>query len=147
MTSYPNRRRLDPQEQHTRLVMFFPRWRRVQRANPVIWEGIVQPIGGAEYTIQIEYRFGGRYRPLVRVLRPQLQLREGNSRIPHTFKTGEICLHMIAEWSSSMYIHETIIPWAVLWLYFYEAWLATGLWLGGGHEPANEEDPQKVESE
>jgi hypothetical protein len=147
VSSYPSKRRLDPQQQHTRLAIFFPGWRRVHRANPIIWEGTVQPIGGALYAIQIEYRFGSGYRPLVRVLNPSLQPREAGGRIPHTFKTGEICLHMIAEWTSSMYIHETIIPWAVLWLYYYEVWLATGLWLGGGHDPANVDDLQKVKSE
>jgi hypothetical protein len=144
--SYPNRRRPDPQEQHTRLMMFFPDWRRVRRANPIIWEGTLRPIGGALYTIQIEYRYGSGYRPLVRVLRPQLQPREDGGRVPHTFKTGEICLHMVAEWTSTMYIHETIIPWSVLWLYYYEMWLATGLWLGGGHEPADNEGPQELEA-
>lgn len=30
---------------------------------------------------------------------------------------------------------DTIIPWTVEWLYFYELWLATGEWLGGGEHP------------
>lgn len=147
MTSYRTRRGLDSQEQHTRLTMFFPNFRRTARGNPVIWEGTVRPIGGAAYKIQIEYRHG--HRPIVRVLEPALQRRSDDEPIPHTFKTGSICLHMIAEWSASMYIHETIIPWAVLWLYFYEAWHATGVWLGGGHEPANDEqdDKRPIESE
>jgi hypothetical protein len=34
-----------------------------------------------------------------------------------------------------MYIADTIVPWAALWLVFYEYWLATGLWLGGGEHP------------
>ena len=29
-------------------------------------------------------------------------------------------------------ISNTIIPWTIEWLYFYELWLATGEWLGGG---------------
>jgi hypothetical protein len=28
-----------------------------------------------------------------------------------------------------------IIGWIALWLYYYEVWLITGNWLGGGHEP------------
>ena len=30
---------------------------------------------------------------------------------------------------------ETIVPWASLWLYYYEVWHATGEWLGGGEHP------------
>ena len=31
---------------------------------------------------------------------------------------------------------ETIVPWACLWLYYYEVWHATGEWLGGGLHPS-----------
>lgn len=32
-------------------------------------------------------------------------------------------------------IANTIIPWTIEWLYYYELWLATGEWLGGGDHP------------
>jgi hypothetical protein len=146
MTSYCTARSLDAQEQHTRLVLFFPGFRRIARGNPVIWEGTVQPIGGTTYKIQIEHK--RNHRPLVRVVEPALERREADIPIPHTFKTGEICLHLRDEWTSSRYIHETIVPWTVIWLFFYEVWRATGQWLGGGHEPANDETEQPaIESE
>jgi len=31
---------------------------------------------------------------------------------------------------------ETIVPWACLWLYYYEVWHTTGEWLGGGLHPS-----------
>jgi hypothetical protein len=34
-----------------------------------------------------------------------------------------------------MWIAHTIIPWSVLWFYFFEGWLATGEWEGGGEHP------------
>jgi hypothetical protein len=36
-----------------------------------------------------------------------------------------------------MLVATTIMPWLLLWLTFYELWLATGVWLGGGtvHSP------------
>ena len=37
-------------------------------------------------------------------------------------------------------IANTIIPWTVEWLYYYELWQATGEWLGGGEHPENEID-------
>ncbi|AIQ89412.1 protein of unassigned function [Methylobacterium oryzae CBMB20] len=31
-----------------------------------------------------------------------------------------------------MLLGRTIVPWAILWLWFFEDWLATGEWRGGG---------------
>jgi hypothetical protein len=39
------------------------------------------------------------------------------------------------EWNGDDPIALTILPWASLWLYFYEVWHATGEWLGGGVHP------------
>jgi hypothetical protein len=72
---------------------------------------------------------------LVDVLEPQLVGRNDDDKIPHTFRPGRICLHLREEWDATTYIHQTIVPWASLWLYYYELWQATGEWLGGGHEP------------
>lgn len=32
-----------------------------------------------------------------------------------------------------------IVPWTSLWLYFFEDWLATDEWKGGGKHPAEDE--------
>ena len=32
-----------------------------------------------------------------------------------------------------MLIADTIVHWAIEWLYYYENWAYTGKWLGGGH--------------
>lgn len=34
-----------------------------------------------------------------------------------------------------MRIANTILPWTSLWLYYYEIWLGTGKWEGGGDHP------------
>ena len=39
------------------------------------------------------------------------------------------------EFNYSLRIIDTIIPWTQEWLYFYEIWLLTGEWRGGGHTP------------
>ena len=60
---------------------------------------------------------------------------------PHKFdvdkdkKMVRLCLYRYQEFSSSKYLSRTIIPWTVEWLYFYEIWLATGEWCGGGEHP------------
>ena len=52
-------------------------------------------------------------------------------------KKVQICLYMNSEFNSSKYLSNTIIPWAIEWLYYYELWLTTGKWLGGGRHPEN----------
>jgi hypothetical protein len=41
-----------------------------------------------------------------------------------------------------MRLDKTIVPWATKWLYYFEHWLATDDWQGGGEHPgdAAEED-------
>lgn len=140
MGRYPARRRLDGQEQNTRLLAALPTFRRVARGNPYVWEGTLRPTSlSEEYRVRITHDATKR-RPRVEVLDPKLVTREDGVSIPHTFSGERPCLHLPAEWHSSMFIHQTIVPWTSLWLYYYEIWLATGMWLGGGHEPEKDTD-------
>lgn len=58
--------------------------------------------------------------------------------IPHIYDKNDnkkrlrLCLYYGDEFKRGMSISETLIPWTIEWLYFYELWLATGKWLGGG---------------
>jgi hypothetical protein len=47
-----------------------------------------------------------------------------------------LCLHFPKnkEWTPRMPIAKTIVPWISDWLFYYESWLVTGEWLGGGIE-------------
>ena len=55
-------------------------------------------------------------------------------KVPHMYSDGSLCLYYpeYAEWKYTDSWAETLIPWASLWLYYYELWLMTGEWLGGG---------------
>lgn len=55
-------------------------------------------------------------------------------KVPHMFSDGSLCLYYpeYNEWKYSDCWADTLIPWASLWLYYYEIWLMTGAWLGGG---------------
>jgi hypothetical protein len=86
----------------------------------------------AEYVVEISYDLNRR--PRVHVIRPAL-MAKSDAKIPHMFRDGSLCLHMPDEWEPWMSIADTIVPWAALWLYYYELWHATDKWLGGGHEP------------
>lgn len=34
-----------------------------------------------------------------------------------------------------MRIDQTVVPWTALWLFYFEDWLASGEWKGGGQHP------------
>lgn len=114
-----------------------------------IWRGIVQGLSHP-YTIQILYarnRMGDpflfRYAPFpeVTILDPPLCKRADSpdDSIPHVYDHSErdrpvLCLFdpRAGGWSSDQFIADTILVWTASWLRFYEAWHATGVWLGGG---------------
>lgn len=72
-------------------------------------------------------------------------------QFPHKFDIDEkknmvrICLYRYSEFDSRKLISNTIIPWTIEWLYFYELWLATGEWLGGGEHVDNSFSKTSVE--
>jgi len=104
------------------------------KCGQLTWIGELQPNPLCDtYTVQIVW--DGVRRPTVHVLQPQLRAPEGK-RLPHVFPGDELCLHLREEWTPDMSIADTIIPWASEWLYFYELWLVTEEWHGGGHEGA-----------
>jgi hypothetical protein len=53
---------------------------------------------------------------------------------PHVYRSDDdsLCLYWPMEWSwtPTASLAATIVPWSALWLYYYEAWLVTGEWLG-----------------
>jgi hypothetical protein len=99
----------------------------------LLWRGAITPTAlSRDYTVSIAYRLG-RF-PRVRVVAPGLQCRPDES-IPHVFSDGSLCLHLEEEWSASMLIAHTTVPWTSEWLFNYEMWLATGTWHGGGEWP------------
>lgn len=104
------------------------------KSSRVTWIGKLQPNPLCDtYTIQISWD-GRSRRPVVRILHPRLTPPEGK-HLPHVFADDQPCLHFPDEWDPEMLIADTIIPWTSEWLYFYELWLVTGDWQGGGHEP------------
>lgn len=123
-------------QQHQRMSARHPQFRLLGlRPNLAEWQGTVRPLPLSEtYTLRIRYK---KYEgPEVWVISPALKLYEDAASIPHTYVGDYLCLHYpdYKEWSSDKYVAETIVPWISLWLVYYEGWLATGKWLGGGIE-------------
>ena len=82
------------------------------------------------YFVQFDYTIGGI--PHARVVAPDLVVPAGE-RLPHVFPDGTICIYDCRpgkdEWNPRMPLAD-IVPWAELWLYYYETWLVTGIWHG-----------------
>jgi len=104
--------------------------------NKLLWKGNLCPNPLSRiYQVKIEYTIHKRPQVIVYgdcIFNTELMP-------PHVFKIDRvkkeinICVHLPAEFNSHILIVKTIIPWTIEWLYFYEMWLATGEWCGGGH--------------
>lgn len=96
--------------------------------------------------------FGRTYRCLLKVmpdgsspdmivLEPNLSVLAGGRKLPHIYahvgKGAELCLWLpgSGDWTPQMKFSDTYIPWTAEWLYYFEVWLATGVWEGGGAHP------------
>jgi len=104
----------------------FPGFSYKRVGGEVTWRGSLQPRATSPaYWVEVKYRVGRV--PKVRVLRPSLV-----AGAPHLYGDGTLCLYWPKEWVWRCHelIAETVIPWAALWLFFYELWLDTGEWLG-----------------
>jgi len=80
--------------------------------------------------------------PTVTVLRPDLVRLADGRRLPHVYRDDpvELCLFhpQYEEWDHGMRLDATIVPWAYLWFYYFEDWLITGEWAGGGEHPPSD---------
>jgi len=136
-THYPPRPRERPILQVVKVRRAFPqfRWHRTHR-NGVQWSGTLQPTPDSPlYVIRLVHE--PPRSPKVWVVSPGL-----HPDAPHRYPAdGTLCLYWPREWSwdPRHSLADTIIPWAALWLYYYEIWLVTGDWVGpcSPHRPGS----------
>ena len=110
-------------------------WTTKRVGNTMLATGTVRPTAlSTEYRVSL--KFEGIV-PEVRVVSPALAGRDDGEPIPHMYEQDRLCLFRPhgGDWTPSEPISATIIPWISEWLFFYEIWLATGDWLGGGEHP------------
>lgn len=121
-----------------------------------IWEGVLDPVS-KQYRVRIGYEvpfaianFSGlNVQPRVQILSPLLERHPEHEEgpIPHVYLNRDeqslpyLCLFdpFNGEWTPSDFLAETTVPWTSRYLYFYEGWLLTGKWSGGGRHPTQEE--------
>lgn len=100
--------------------------------NFLVWEGWVQPYEGSrKYKLCINYSGVKDAKPHVWVVVPALYKLKN---LPHVYNGGNLCLYWPEEWKWADWrmVAHTILPWACLWLYYYEILKKTGEWKGGG---------------
>lgn len=88
------------------------------------------------YRIRVE--MGHDNSPDVFVEEPDLTLLAAGRELPHIYHDPtRLCLYLpgTSEWVPSMRLDQTVVPWTSLWLFYFEDWLATGDWKGGGEHP------------
>lgn len=125
------------------LKKYFPESHAHITNSVLTWSDILTPTPlSASYKIRMVYTWNKT--PNVYVTSPKLALAKGKKLLPHVYSTPKqhLCLYnkKSREWGKHMPLVKTIIPWASDWLQFYELWLVTGVWQGGGieHETSTE---------
>lgn len=112
-------------------------------ATGLIWDCRDRPTPlSREYSIRITFRQGET--PDVFVLDPDISVLAGDRPLPHVYHDPlRLCLTLpgTREWAGTMRIDQTFVPWATMWLYYFEEWLVSDEWKGGGEHP----DPDNVE--
>lgn len=99
------------------------------------WQFDAQPVPvSRRYRLKLDYALPGP--PEIFVVAPNLlTLAEGRT-IPHLYDQARsrLCLYLpkAGEWHRRRLLSETIVPWSVLWLLYFEDWLASDEWRGGG---------------
>lgn len=92
------------------------------------------------YTCEIRLRPGISI-PEVFIVNPDLRALAGGRALPHIYthngRGTRLCLWrpMKHEWHWSMKLSETCIPWTIRWLWYFEDWLHSDEWAGGGEHP------------
>jgi hypothetical protein len=120
------------------LRKFFPVGKTSLGRNAVFWRGKISPSDYARtYLIEVSYKLG--FHPEIRVLEPSLGALAGDNSLPHVYDPDAqlLCLYLpgCGFWTEGKILARTVLPWACLWLYYFELWLVTGIWHGRGEHP------------
>ena len=112
----------------------------------LVWTGSLTPTAlSRTYRVRLTLLPSPR-RPVIEVL--ELSLRElagPTAVIPHLYcqERLHLCLYTPAkgQWNHTMSVAHTLLPWALLWLYYFEDWLPDRVWRGGGTPHASDAPP------
>ena len=107
-------------------------------AGRLIWTFEVQPTPlSRSYDLRLTYsqRSGAE----VVVVAPNLGGLADGRKLPHVYQQSppRLCLYLpgAGEWATHERLSQTVVPWAALWLFYFEEWLSSDEWKGGGVHP------------
>jgi hypothetical protein len=108
----------------------------------LIWNYRMHPTPlSREYSIRIRYDKDDT--PSAFVKEPDLSLLAGERDLPHVYKNPtRLCLYLpgSGEWIDTMRIDRTFVPWTATWLYYFEEWMVSNDWKGGGEHPCDTDE-------
>ncbi|MBI1227806.1 MAG: hypothetical protein GC192_21405 [Bacteroidetes bacterium] len=137
--SYQKKGGLPLGEQCAHMRAMFPQFKTALEKGSMIVEGKLRPTARSrEYSFKLNYALGRH--PDIAITDPPLVRNFKGDKIPHVYERLRLCLFQprYYEFTSSVYLSDTVIGWISLWLYFYEVWHVCGEWLGGGEHPKKE---------
>lgn len=140
-------------EQDREIRRLYPDFRLVGDVGLwAVWEGTLTPVRRT-YTVRMTY-FPRLFFPEFQIANPRISITveapvigldpRGTGELPpHIYPNisrpefPRLCLFDPAtdQWDGDKLIAETILPWTARWLFFFEGWMATGEWFGGGRHP------------
>jgi hypothetical protein len=103
------------------------------RRNRLVWTVAIQPTP-LSITYRVRVEFAPPNRPRVTVIDPPLERHKAKA-LPHVFPGDELCLYLDEFDGRTDLLSDKIVPWISDWLYYYELWVSTGEWYGGGVHP------------
>jgi hypothetical protein len=117
------------------------------RAGRLVWRFAATPSPlSRQYTARIEYAHG--HSPKLFIEAPDLNDLAAGRRLPHVYeqRPPRLCLYLpgTEEWHPALRLDQTIVPWTSLWLYYFEDWLVTDQWSGGGMHPDDPTAPRQL---
>jgi hypothetical protein len=110
------------------------------KAGELVWRFWARPTPlSRQYLIRITFREGRV--PEAYVEEPNLKALAAGRKLPHVYSEVPVrlCLYLpgTGEWLAHMRIDQTTVPWVYLWLTYFEEWLWSDEWKGGGMHPGD----------
>jgi hypothetical protein len=119
------------------------------RGQAIAWCCEVRPTPlSRRYSLRLEWAEGEA--PQIFVDDPDLVLLADGARLPHVYtqRPTRLCLYLprAGQFRQTDRLDQTVLPWAVMWLAYFEDWLARGCtdWQGGGEHPSDVEDEPRA---
>lgn len=114
------------------------------------WEFTIQPTPlSKKYLVLLVFHIDN-YSPDVFVIDNEVWEISKTKIIPHLYdyKAIRLCLYYPSykDWDKTMTFCSTFVPWTYLWLYYYEEWLYSDDWKGGGIHPERNKKEEASET-